>query len=76
MAYYDMGDRCAVCGMPIAQSGGRGRVRRYCSDRCRQRACRSQRVTKFCASLPVTKNAPCYNPVEFYDRGRESGHMS
>lgn len=46
MAYDDMGDRCVVCGASVTQSGGRGRARRYCSDVCRQRACRLRRVTK------------------------------
>lgn len=36
---------CDMCSNLVKQSGGRGRVRRYCSNRCKMRA-RNQRVAQ------------------------------
>jgi uncharacterized protein with PIN domain len=38
-------DRCEECSGPLVQPAT-GRPRRYCGDRCRQRAHRSRNVTK------------------------------
>ena len=34
--------KCPECGVPVRQTGGRGRARIYCSDSCRKAAHRSR----------------------------------
>jgi len=45
MAHKELSERfdlwgnpsCVVCGKPIVQSGGRGRVRKYCNNACKMK---------------------------------------
>jgi len=41
--YYGTGRRCAYCGKIIPPSTGQGRTKKYCSDRCKQRAYRERK---------------------------------
>jgi len=41
--YYDTGGKCAYCGRTLPPSGGQGRTKKYCSDRCKQRAYRERK---------------------------------
>lgn len=44
---------CVVCGAVIQQSGGRGRVRDYCSNRCKMKA----RIARGYVYIPSRKVA-------------------
>ena len=35
-------ETCCICGKPLERASGSGRIRRYCSDRCRKRAQRER----------------------------------
>ncbi|RLF45814.1 MAG: hypothetical protein DRN17_01775 [Thermoplasmata archaeon] len=41
--YYGTGRKCAYCGEVIPPGSGKGRTKRYCNNRCRQRAYRARK---------------------------------
>jgi hypothetical protein len=46
-----------ICEKPVLQPVGKGRTRKYCSDRCRKRAQREREAGGDVTKIPVTKEA-------------------